>query len=325
MAVAVVVRSLCWIPRGICVLSTHSLPHVHSRCTITHNIALQTYCCTTSSSIVALNTLHHIIQDYLTVKATVQFLNETLPYETKPHQTTCTFLFTMLQALSALCAGTWIVRVPNLYILLYTMRLGTWLELGWMLSFVRDWTRHILNVWGSRRVNDLGCQFSTINWSRKTLLVAALLLLASSCWVVDGILHFTALRQHCPILLSAAFFSPVMSKYLWLVMKMRYFGLQNMVDMLPMMNQMWVWMIFLRYVCCICIECMNQLCTLSVSQVCMMCDHFRQSAEWTFALDNLNLGWVLSKLLYPVIPCYILSYLVISSQPRPRLSSNIFS
>ena len=42
--------------------------------------------------------------------------------------------------------------------------------------------------------------------------------------------------------------------------------------------------------CCICIECMNQLCTLSVSQVCMMCDHFRQSAEWTFALDNLNLG-----------------------------------
>ena len=49
------------------------------------------------------------------------------------------------------------------------------------------------------------------------------------------------------------------------------------------------------------------------SQVCMMCDHFRQSAEWTFALDNLNLGWVLLKLLYPVIPCYILSYLVISS------------
>ena len=60
-------------------------------------------------------------------------------------------------------------------------------------------------------------------------------------------------------------------------------------------------------------------------QVCMMCDHFRQSAEWTFALDNLNLGWVLLKLLYPVIPCYILSYLVISLQPRPRLSSNIFS
>ena len=25
-------------------------------------------------------------------------------------------------------------------------------------------------------------------------------------------------------------------------------------------------------------------------QVCMMCDHWRQSAEWTFALDNLNLG-----------------------------------
>ena len=88
-----------------------------------------------------------------------------------------------------------------------------------------DGTGLDINVWGSRRVNDLGCQFSTINRWRKTLLVAALLLLASSCSVVDGILHFTALRQHCPILLSAAFFSPVMSKYLWLVMKMRYFSL----------------------------------------------------------------------------------------------------
>ena len=29
---------------------------------------------------------------------------------------------------------------------------------------------------------------------------------------------------------------------------------------------------------------------LNPPQVCMMCDHFRQSAEWTFALDNLNLG-----------------------------------
>ena len=24
----------------------------------------------------------------------------------------------------------------------------------------------------------------------------------------------------------------------------------------------------------------------------MTCDHFRQSMEWTFMLDNLNLGWV---------------------------------
>lgn len=28
------------------------------------------------------------------------------------------------------------------------------------------------------------------------------------------------------------------------------------------------------------------------TQVCMTCDHFRQSMEWTFMLDNLNLGWV---------------------------------
>lgn len=30
--------------------------------------------------------------------------------------------------------------------------------------------------------------------------------------------------------------------------------------------------------------------TKYLSQACMMCDHWRQSAAWTFALDNLNLG-----------------------------------
>ena len=34
----------------------------------------------------------------------------------------------------------------------------------------------------------------------------------------------------------------------------------------------------------------NDICKICQLQVCMMCDHFRQSAEWTFALDNLNLG-----------------------------------
>ena len=94
-----------------------------------------------ATNILLYNIVKHCCTEYVaphhtrlpnTVKATVQFLNETLPYETKPHQTTCTFLFTMLQALSALCAGTWIVRVPNLYILWYTMRLGnltrTWMD-----------------------------------------------------------------------------------------------------------------------------------------------------------------------------------------------------
>merc|ERR1719350_1500143 len=31
---------------------------------------------------------------------------------------------------------------------------------------------------------------------------------------------------------------------------------------------------------------------IGLNMVCMMCDHFRQSAEWTFALDNLNLGFI---------------------------------
>jgi len=31
---------------------------------------------------------------------------------------------------------------------------------------------------------------------------------------------------------------------------------------------------------------------IGLNMVCMMCDHWRQSAEWTFALDNLNLGFI---------------------------------
>merc|ERR550534_1744112 len=31
---------------------------------------------------------------------------------------------------------------------------------------------------------------------------------------------------------------------------------------------------------------------IGLNMVCMMCDHWRQSAAWTFALDNLNLGFI---------------------------------